>query len=1011
MTIRVRVTLSISAFFLFAAAPALGQESEFDRTIAPLLIERCIDCHSGPKPKGKLDLTKKASAAKVLVPGKPGDSDLWKRVEAGEMPPKKPLPAKEKVILKQWIDSGAVWGADPIDPFRFTNSKRAGYDWWSLQPVKRPAVPAVKQTNWPRNPIDRFILAKLEAEGLTPSPEADARTLTRRLYFDLIGLPPDPKDLPRSPLGLVDELLKSPRHGERWARHWLDIVRFGESHGFEHDEIRRNAWPYRDWVIQAINRDMPYDVFARLQIAGDVLKTDDPSAITATGFLVAGGYDSVGQGQQSAPMKAVVRQDELEDIVGTIGQTFLGLTVQCARCHDHKFDPVRAREYYRLTAAVAGVRHGERNITNPDLNLAQAKRLAASQKELASLRADLAALETPIRARILAGRKKEGKSPKVFLPKPVVRFDFTKSLKDEITGLEVKLHNGAIRKSDGLHLRGNSAYASTPAYPKAIAAKTLAVVVQLDNLAQRGGAALSVQSLDGHLFDAIVFGERQAGRWMPGSDGFRRTRDVGGRPEIDAVNKPVHVAITYRADGVITVYRNGIAYGKPYNATGFLSFEATKAMLLFGLRHSPVGGNKHLTGTILRAELYERALPADEIAALAGGSSDYVSDAEIVSGLDEAMKKKRDALLRLMAQAGAKQGMEAPAARVYAVVPRVPEPTYLLNRGSLAEKGALLTPGGVASLKVPDDFGLPANASDADRRKKLAEWITHPKNPLFARVMVNRLWHYHFGVGLVDTPSDFGFNGGRPSHPELLDWLAAEFMHPTSPTRKRGEKPDPTLARGTGWSMRHIHRLIVNSATYRQSSRFRPDAARRDANNRWLWRFSPHRLEAEALRDSILSVAGALNLQQGGPGYQDFKLTVRGATHYYNPIDTDDPALYRRSIYRTWARSGRNGLLDAHDCPDPSTVSPRRAVTTTPLQALALMNNAFVLRMADRFAERLRKEAGNDIGKQIARAYEVAYARSATVAEIGRARPVIERHGLAAFCRAVFNSNEFVYVD
>jgi hypothetical protein len=234
--------------------------------------------------------------------------------------------------------------------------------------------------------------------------------------------------------------------------------------------------------------------------------------------------------------------------------------------------------------------------------------------------------------------------------------------------------------------------------------------------------------------------------------------------------------------------------------------------------------------------------------------------------------------------------------------------------------------------------------------------------------MVNRLWHYHFGVGLVDTPSDFGFNGGRPSHPELLDWLADEFVK-------------------SGYRVKHIHRLIVTSATYAQGSRHRPEAAKRDADNRWLWRKSPHRLEAEALRDAILAVAGQLNDKQGGPGYQDFKLTIRGATHYYTPSETDDANLYRRSIYRTWARSGRNGLLDAHDCPDPSATAPRRALTTTPLQALSLMNNAFVLRMADRFAERLKKETGDDVGKQIARAYELAYGRNATAEEIGRARP------------------------
>jgi hypothetical protein len=696
---------------LLHAAPMAHAQAfnDFDRTVAPLLAERCLDCHSGVKPKGNLDLTRKASAflggksGTGVVPKDLAKSEVWQRVHAGEMPPKKPLPDNEKAVLKAWIEGGAGWGSEPIDPFRFTTSRRAGYDWWSLQPFKRPPLPAVKKRDWPRNPIDHFILAKLEAEGLTPSPEADARTLIRRLYFDLIGLPPTPaavedfvkawRTASAKPQA-VDTLLASPQYGERWARHWLDIVRFGESNGYEHDELRRNAWPYRDWVIQAFNSDMPYNDFARQQIAGDVLATEAKLGVMATGFLVAGGYDSVGQTQQSAAMKAVVRQDELEDIVGTIGQTFLGLTVQCARCHDHKFDPVRIEEYYRLTAAVAGVRHGERDGT-------------------------------------------------------------------------------------------------------------------------------------------------------------------------------------------------------------------------------------------------------------------------------------------------------APKSRVYAVAPRTPEPTYLLMRGNLAQKGALLTPGGVASLGLNADFGLAATASDAERRRKLAEWIADARNPLFARVLVNRLWHYHFGVGLVDTPSDFGFNGGRPSHPELLDWLADEFVK-------------------SGYSIKHMHRLIVNSATYRQSSRFRPEAAKRDAGNRWLWRKSPQRLEAEAVRDSILAVAGQLNDARGGPGYQDFKLTIRGATHYYTPIDADDAALNRRSIYRTWARSGRNALLDVLDCPDPSTVSPRRALTTTPVQALSLLNNAFVLRMADRLAGRLPR---GDTAKQITLAYELAYGRRPSDDEVRRVQPIVERHGLAVLCRAIFNSNEFMYVD
>ncbi len=707
-----------------------GAAVQFDKAIAPLLAARCLDCHGGSKPRGGLDLSRREAAraggdsGRVIVPGDAAASLLWKHVRDGKMPPKKPLTADEKALLRRWIDGGAGWGTDPIDPFRFTSASRGGYDWWSLQPVVRPALPKVKNAAWARNGIDHFILAKLEAKGLGPSPEADRRTLIRRLAFDLTGLPPTPDEVaafvrdprPDAYERLVDRLLASPHHGERWARHWLDVVRFGESNGFEHDELRRNAWPYRDWVIEALNRDLPFDQFARLQLAGDVLLPGDPEGVVATGFLVAGGYDSVGQQQQSRAMKAVVRQDELEDVVGTVGQAFLGLTVQCARCHDHKFDPVRQEEYYRLTAALGGVRHGERDLT-------------------------------------------------------------------------------------------------TPAAREAFAA---------------------------------------------------------GRQDIK---------------------------------------------------------------------------------------------------------------------------VPPPKRLVYAVTPRQPGVAHVLLRGNPARKGKAVTPGGVAALAGPPaDFGLAEDAGDAERRRELAAWVTHPQNPLFARVIVNRLWQHHFGTGLVDTPNDFGFNGGRPSHPRLLDWLADELVRHQ-------------------FSLKAVHRLMVTSAAYRQSSRFDPRAARVDAGNRLLWRKGPARLEAEAVRDAMLAVAGRLNLAMGGPGFRDFRVTVRGATYTYTPSDRAGPDVERRTVYRTWARSGRSALLDTLDCPDPSTATHKRSVTTTPLQALTLLNSAFVLRTAESFAARVRKEAGSSVERQIEHAYRLAYGRPPTRGEIAAARPAVEAHGLRILCRALFNSNEFLYVD
>jgi hypothetical protein len=333
------------------------------------------------------------------------------------------------------------------------------------------------------------------------------------------------------------------------------------------------------------------------------------------------------------------------------------------------------------------------------------------------------------------------------------------------------------------------------------------------------------------------------------------------------------------------------------------------------------------------------------------------------------------------------------ATAVYAVVPRQPEPTRVLERGSPASPGAIVTPGGIAAIAGLDaDFGLPADAPEGERRARLARWITDPRNPLVARVIVNRIWHHHFGLGLVETPNDLGAGGARPSHPELLDWLAGELI--------RSE-----------WSLKRIHRLIVTSSTYRQGSRFDARAAARDAENRLLWRHTPRRLEAECVRDGVLQLAGELNREVGGPGYHDFVAVFFKGTEFYEPRRTFGASFNRRSLYRTWARGGRNRLLDVFDCPDPSTTAPRRGVTTTPLQALSLMNSDFALAMAKRASARIEREAGADVERQVARALALAWGRLPEPGETAPAAAFIKEHGLAAFCRVLINSNELLHVD
>ncbi|HZY88095.1 MAG TPA: DUF1553 domain-containing protein, partial [Gemmataceae bacterium] len=492
-------------------------------------------------------------------------------------------------------------------------------------------------------------------------------------------------------------------------------------------------------------------------------------------------------------------------------------------------------------------------------------------------------------------------------------------------------------------------------------------------------------------FDAIVFGEIDAGRWMAGSENFVRTRSFGGPAETEADRGPVHVAVVYAEDGTVSAYRDGRPYGAPYKSTGPRTFKAGEAEVVFGLRHSPAGGNRLLAGVIRRAQLYDRALGPAEVAASAAAGQ--VGPDEIAARLPEGRRARYAGLL---AAARAQRELLARLpAKVYAVAPRQPEVAHVLLRGDPARPGAVVTAGGVRAVGGPGaDFGLPPDAPEAECRRRLAAWVTHPKNPLFARVIVNRLWHHHFGVGLVDTPNDFGFNGGRPSHPELLDWLAAE------------------LAAG-GWRLKRLHRLMVTSAAYRQASAWDGRAARIDAGDRLLWRKAPRRLEAEAVRDAALHVAGRLDLRMGGPGFQDTRQVRAPGTSaiLYLPADGDGEGPRRRSLYRVWSRGGRDRLLDVFDCPDPSATAPSRAVTTTPLQALALLNNALVLRTARDFAERLEREAGGDVGRQVRRAYLLAYGRPPNAAEAELATRAVRAHGLAVLARAIFNSNEFLSVD
>ena len=972
-----------------AAGPAAA--ADFDADVAPILSARCLPCHSGDGPKGKLDLSRKSPAAAVVTPGKPDDSPLWVRVRDDEMPPKHPLPAAEKAVLKAWVAAGAKWGTDPIDPFALTSSVRAGRDWWSLKPVKRPAVPTLPadaSKGWAANPVDAFILAKLRAKGLTPSPPADPRTLVRRLHFDLTGLPPTVEEVEAFAKDssdaayrkLVDRLLASPEHGERWARHWLDVVRYGESDGFERNAPRPTAWPYRDWVIRAITDDLPFDEFARLQIAGDVLRPGDADAVKATGFLVAGIHNTVLGANAAA--RETARQDELEDVIGTTAQAFLGLTVQCARCHDHKFDPIPQTDYYRVAAALGGVFHGEGPLPSPAVAKAREEDLHAA---LAAAEKEMAALEAAGRDRVRAKRGDAPDAPAVVAP--LHRWTF------EGGNLPATLVGGAKVAGGRLVLDGKAAFAVSAPLTTDVRAKTLEAWVTLPTLNQGGGGVISIETETGAVFDAIVFAERKPRQWMAGSDHYRRTRDPDGPDETAEPGQLVHVAVTYEASGRIQVYRDGAPYGKAYTPAGETpTFKAGTARVLFGKRHTG-GGRSFFLGEIAEARLYDRALTADEVAASAkaGPGAKGVSRADTLAALTADETARLDRLTVERKKLAGQVAALAAAEKVFAVTPKQPPATHVLARGNVEKRLAVVAPGGAAGLPGAD-FGLKPDAAEAERRAAFARWVTRPDNPLFARVAVNRVWHHHFGIGIVETPSDLGFNGGRPTHPELLDWLAAEFVEHR-------------------YSARHVHRLIVTSAAYRQASA--PTAAGKatDADNRLLWRRTPVRLEAEAVRDAILSVSGQLNPQRGGPSFHDVRTYHNSGTTYYEPTDPVGPEFDRRTVYRFSPRGERSAMLDTFDCPDPSAATPRRPVTTTPLQALALWNGSFVLRAADRFADRVKTDTGNDVPAQVRRAYRLALARDPLPAEAGPAAELVTKHGVPALVRVLFNCNEFVVIE
>jgi len=953
---------------------------DFKRDIEPVLQEHCVKCHGAEKQKGGLRLDAKVFALRggddgqVIVPGKADESKLIHLVterDKGKFMPSKGerLHADQIVLLKTWIDQGAIWPDDG-------KVAEVRSDLWSLQPVKKPAGSG----------IDDFIAARLQKEGLTFAPEADRSTLIRRLSFDLTGLPPTPEEVrafladasPQAYENLVDRLLASPHYGERWGRHWLDVARFTESQGFEYDRPRDNAWHYRDYVIKSFNDDKPYDRFMKEQVAGDTMAPLTSEGMIGPSLLVCGPWDEAGNAQANPTQKMITREDELEDLLGVVGQSFLGLTVNCARCHAHKFDPIPHEDYYRMKSVFEGVKHGERMIEGTVESKDRQDRKQALEKQLAVLTEQIAQIDAE-GARLAVAKQPQRST--VVGPVAMLRWKFDDAQLLKAVG---KLQGSAIIERGRLQLRKDGDFFVSEPLSRDIREKTLEAWLTLATLNQAGGAAISLESANGSIFDAIVFAEKQPKKWMLGSNNFSRTRELEVADETAAPNELIHVVAVYRADNSLTLYRNGAMIGKTYQVAELPTFAAGDAHVLLGKRHTGAS-NGQLTGEIQQAALYDRALSDAEVLAAFQSGGSTVSQQALLAALGEDQRTARQAALqKLQGMREELNGLKPIALGKSYVGTRIqPEPTKRLVRGNVNQPAEVVSPGALSAITaLKSDFGLPADAPEAQRRLMFSEWLASPKNPLPARVMANRIWHLHFGQGLVSTPNDFGVNGMPPSHPELLDWLAATFIE-------------------NGWSVKALHRLIVNSRSYRQSGAFNRKAAAVDADNQLLWRFAPRRLEAEAVRDAMLSASGEINLQRGGPSFQ-------GNTYVEN--NKEGAPFNRRSVYRMNINSGKDPLLDAFDCPDPAVKTPRRGVTITPLQALELMNNAFVQRQAKLLAERVLKSSGNDVTAAIQLAYQLVLSRPPSAEEAELAQAAAKERDFTSVCWALLNSTEFLYV-
>ncbi len=924
-----RLLLPLLTICLLTALPASrcpADDSEavsWNQQVRPLLAEHCFECHSAETQESQLRLDSRLSMLRggdsgepAVIPGHPADSYLI-RVISGtvaekQMPPEpaRHLTPDQIELLSRWIRQGAaVPGPDPA-----ADADQEKLQHWAFQPVGRQMPPA-DSSGWSRNGIDAWIVDKLHRQELGPSAIAPREVLIRRLYLVMLGLLPTPAEVqdfvndsrPDAWSRLVEQVLSSPHYGERWASYWLDLVRFAETNGFETNRERPNAWPYRDYVIRSLNADLPYDQFVLQQIAGDATGVPE-----ATSYLVSGPYDIVRS--PDVNLTLMQRQNELDDMVNTTGTVFLGLTLGCARCHNHKFDPILQSDYYSMQAIFSGVRHGDQNLP---LSEEQQLLLTAADQQIPALREQLLpwqSREGGTREPVTALQNEEH-----FNPVTVRRLRFTI---EQSSGAEPCIDELQVFSNDhnvALATAGTTATASgtLPGY----AIHQLAHI----NDGEQGNERSWISATPGSGWVELLF---------PGPVTIHRIvwgRDAKGR----------------YADRVPTRYR----------IEGCVSTDQDQWTLL--------------------ASSADRA---------PFGTSDWQPAYDFTSAT-AAERSAAERVLQQLNQLQEQRQQLLSTRTVYTGTFSQPGPTHRLYRGEPQQQREQVGPDTVAAL---GQLSLEREAPEQQRRLALANWIIDPANPLTPRVIANRVWQFHFGSGLVATASDFGTAGTAPTHPELLDWLASELIQ-------------------HGWSLKHLHRLILNSATWQQQSLPRPAEMQADAGTSLWWRFPMRRLDAEPLRDCILQISGVLDKQMYGPGFNAFEVQLENVRHYF-PKQEFGPADWRRMVYQTRVRQEREAVFGVFDCPDGSSSVPRRSRSTTPLQALNLFNSRFMLQQAELFAERLEREHAGDSTAQVQRALQLCCGRAAEPDELQDALTLIRQDGLPTFCRALLNCNEVAFI-